>query len=182
MHSPGALCVKGNHDDKFARWLAGRNVKIANGLQASIDQIAAESDAFRAEVRGFIERLPSHLWLDGGKLVVAHAGIKAEMIGRDDDQVRAFTLYGDKSGEVDAFGYPVRRDWAAHYDGEAAVVYGHVAAPQLEWLNNTICLDTGCVFGGRLTALRWPERELVSVDAVRVWYDPKKPLADRTRR
>ena len=56
------------------------------------------------------------------------------------------------------------------------VVYGHTPVPDAEWLNNTICIDTGCVFGGELTALRYPERELVSVPAQRAYYEPIRPL------
>jgi protein phosphatase len=176
------LSVVGNHDDKLARWLAGRNVTINNGLQDSIDQLKLESEAFRQRVQRYIEGLPVYVQLDGGRLVVAHAGLKAEMIGKDPKSVRHFAMYGDTTGERDELGYPVRRDWAANYEGEAAIVYGHVAAPELEWVNNTICIDTGCVFGGELTALRWPERETVSEKARREWYTPKRALADRTRR
>jgi protein phosphatase len=56
------------------------------------------------------------------------------------------------------------------------VVYGHTPVPEPEWLNGTICIDTGCVFGGKLTALRYPEKELVSVPAAREYYAPVKPL------
>jgi polynucleotide kinase-phosphatase len=45
-----------------------------------------------------------------------------------------------------------------------------------EWINGTICIDTGCVFGGKLTALRYPERELVDVPAARVYMEPARPL------
>jgi hypothetical protein len=55
-------------------------------------------------------------------------------------------------------------------------VYGHTPTPRPEWVNNTICLDTGVVFGGSLTALRYPTRELVSVPAQRVYYEPARPL------
>lgn len=176
-----ALCVEGNHDNKFARWLGGSKVTTGHGLQMSIDQIEAEGEAFKARTKAFIESLPSHLWLDGGKLCVAHAGLKEEMIGTDGGKVRAFALFGDTSGALDVFGYPVRADWAQHHSGEPAIVYGHVAQPDAVWVNNTICIDTGCVFGGKLTALRWPERELVSVPAGRVYFEPKRPLESRGR-
>ena len=176
-----ALCVEGNHDNKFSRWLSGANVKTAHGLQLSIDQMAAEDPAFHARARKYFAGLPPYLWLDGGKLVVAHAGLKAEMVGRTDGKIRAFTLYGDTTGETDGFGSPVRLNWALEHPGEPAVVYGHVAAPEVQAVNNTWCIDTGCCFGGELTALRWPERELVSVPAAREYFQGSRPLADRER-
>ncbi len=176
-----ALCVEGNHDNKFLRWLSGANVKPAHGLQASIDQMAEEDPAFRAAVRKYVGSLPIYLWLDGGALVVAHAGIKQEMIGKDGGKVRSFALYGETAGETDGFGNPVRLNWALEHGGETAIVYGHVAGPEVQALNNTWCIDTGCCFGGALTALRWPERELVSVPARKVWFEGSRPLADRIR-
>lgn len=177
-----ALCVQGNHDQKLDRWMAGRKVKIAHGLQESIDQLGAETEEFRDRVKHFLGDLRSHYWLDGGKLAVAHAGLKEGMIGRGSPAVRDFALYGETTGETDEFGLPVRGDWAAAYRGKTAVVYGHTPTPDAEWINNTICIDTGCVFGGKLTALRWPERELVSVDAAQVYAEPIRPLATMTQR
>src|SRR5262245_32827723 len=170
------LCVQGNHDSKLERWMAGRKVKIAHGLQASIDQLEAEPAAFRGAAKAFLEDLRSHYWLDGGRLAVAHAGIREDMIGRGSPAVRAFTMYGETTGEIDEYGLPVRADWAANYRGDCAIVYGHTPVVEAEWVNNTICIDTGCVFGGKLTALRWPERELVSVPAARVYFEPAKPF------
>lgn len=166
-----AHVVNGNHDWKLARWLDGRGVQVGPTLQATIDQIAAEGDAFRDEVKAFLSSLLSHVWLDGGRLAVAHAGLKAEMVGRASPAVREFALYGDTTGETDELGLPVRRDWAAAYRGETAVVYGHTPVTRAEWVNNTLCVDTGCVFGHRLTALRWPERDLVDVPALRSYAD-----------
>lgn len=171
----GGYVVQGNHDIKLQRWLDGRAVKIAHGLQDSIDQLASETDAFRKTVKSFLYDLRSHYWLDGGRLAVAHAGLKEEMIGRGSPAVRDFALYGETTGETDEFGLPIRTDWAANYRGASTVVYGHTPVVDAEWVNNTICIDTGCVFGGRLTALRWPERELVSVPAARVYAAPMKP-------
>lgn len=138
--------------------------------------MGAESEEFRASVREFVDGLVSHYVLDGGRLVVCHAGLPEKYHGRTSGRVRSHALYGDTTGETDEFGLPVRYPWAEDYRGSAAVVYGHTPVPTATWLNNTICLDTGAVFGGRLTALRWPERELIDVPAEQVWYEPAKPL------
>ncbi|QIK11176.1 polynucleotide kinase-phosphatase [Streptomyces sp. ID38640] len=172
-----ALCVPGNHENKLGRYLKGRKVQHTHGLAETIEQLEKEDAAFRTEVGEFIHGLVSHYVLDGGGLVVCHAGLPEKYHGRTSGRVRSFALYGDTTGETDEFGLPVRYPWAEDYRGRAAVVYGHTPTPRATWLNNTLCLDTGCVFGGAMTALRWPERELVDVPAERVWYEPTKPLA-----
>ncbi|HET7490079.1 MAG TPA: polynucleotide kinase-phosphatase [Acidimicrobiales bacterium] len=171
-----ALCVPGNHEAKLLRALQGRNVRVSHGLAESLAQLATEPPELSQRVAAFIDGLVSHLVLDGGRLVVAHAGLRAEMHNRSSGAVRAFALYGDTTGETDEFGLPVRYPWAEDYRGDAAVVYGHTPVPDAVWRNRTICVDTGCVFGGRLTALRYPERELVSVPAARTYWEPARPL------
>lgn len=177
VESGDALCIPGNHENKLSRALAGRNVQVSHGLAETLEQLAAEPPEFTEQVRSFIDRLVSHAVLDDGALVVAHAGLREEMHNRQSGAVRSYALYGDTTGETDEYGLPVRYPWAEEYRGKAAVVYGHTPVPDAVWLNNTICLDTGCVFGGKLTALRWPERELVSVDAHEVYWEPTRPLA-----
>ncbi|MFE6104835.1 polynucleotide kinase-phosphatase [Streptomyces laurentii] len=172
-----ALCVPGNHENKLGRWLRGRQVQPTHGLAETIEQLEREPEEFRAEVASFIDGLVSHYVLDEGRLVVCHAGLPEKYHGRTSGRVRAHALYGETTGETDEFGLPVRYPWAEDYRGRAAVVYGHTPVPDTSWINNTLCLDTGAVFGGRMTALRWPERELVDVPAERVWYEPVKPLA-----
>jgi protein phosphatase len=171
-----ALCVPGNHEAKLLKALKGRNVSITHGLAETLEQLSHETEEFKSEVQTFIYDLVSHLVVDDGKLVVAHAGLRQEMQGRASKVVRSFAMYGDTTGETDEYGLPVRYPWAREYRGPATVAYGHTPVPEPEWINNTICLDTGCVFGGSLTALRYPERELVSVAAARMYYEPVKPL------
>ncbi len=176
-----ALCVPGNHDVRCCRaLLKGQDpstVDNRHGLRDTLKAIAAEPEAFKRRVVAFIDGLVSHYVLDRGELVVAHAGMKAAYQGRTSGTVRQFALYGETSGEVDAYGLPVRLNWAADYRGRALVVYGHTPVVEPEWLNNTLCIDTGCVFGGKLTALRYPEREWVAVEAHRCYWTPQRPLA-----
>lgn len=175
--SGDALCVPGNHENKLGRWLKGRKVQETHGLAETIEQLGRETEEFRAEVGAFIDGLVSHYVLDEGRLVVCHAGLPEKYHGRTSGRVRSHALYGDTTGETDEFGLPVRYPWAEEYRGRATVVYGHTPVPNTSWVNNTICLDTGAVFGGKMTALRWPERELVDVPAEKVWYEPARPLA-----
>ncbi len=171
-----AFVVSGNHESKLVRALSRKNVTVSHGLQDSLDQLAQQPDEFVAEAREWMDGLISHYVLDGGRLVVSHAGLIEKYHGRASGRVRAFCLYGDTTGETDEFGLPVRYPWANEYRGKAMVLYGHTPAPTAEWVNNTMCLDTGCVFGGTLTALRYPEREVVSVPAERMYYEPARPL------
>ena len=171
-----ARCVPGNHENKLLRALSGRNVQITHGLAETLAQLDGCDDAFRAELTQFLDSLVSHAVLDDGKLVVAHAGLPEKLQGRASGRVRSFALYGETTGETDEFGLPARYPWADDYRGKAMVVYGHTPVPEPEWVNNTICIDTGCVFGGHLTAFRYPERELRSVPAARTYYEPMRPL------
>ncbi|MGW4771682.1 polynucleotide kinase-phosphatase [Nocardia sp. NPDC004278] len=175
-----ALCVTGNHENKLVRALDGKKVRIAHGLAESLAQLAAEDEDFRKAALDFCRGLISHYVLDGGRLVVAHAGLKEEYHGRASGRVRAFAMYGESTGETDEYGLPVRYPWAEDYRGRATVLYGHTPVTDLRWVNNTLCLDTGVVFGGKLSALRYPERVPVSVPAERVWYEPVRPLAATT--
>ncbi|WP_327267958.1 polynucleotide kinase-phosphatase [Streptomyces sp. NBC_01218] len=178
--SGDALCVSGNHENKLSRYLKGRKVQHSHGLAETIEQLEREDGRdpeFRARAEEFVAGLVSHYVLDGGDLVVCHAGLPEKYHGRTSGRVRSHALYGDTTGETDEFGLPVRYPWAEEYRGRAAVVYGHTPVPTASWVNNTLCLDTGAVFGGKLTALRWPEREIVGVPAEKVWYEPVRPLA-----
>ncbi|PHS02285.1 MAG: polynucleotide kinase-phosphatase [Blastopirellula sp.] len=178
-----AFCVPGNHDTKLLRKLRGKNPKLTHGLAETMAEIEAlpdtEREPFCKELITFLDGLISHYVFDNGKLVVAHAGMKAEMQGRGSGKVREFALYGETTGETDEFGLPVRYNWAAEYRGTANVVYGHTPVPEPEWLNRTVNIDTGCVFGGKLTALRYPENEFVSIPAKETYCESARPfLAD----
>ena len=174
--SGNAHCVLGNHEDKLIRTLKGNPTKMTHGLAQTMEQLESRGDEFKQRTADYLRKLPTHLMLDGHKLAVAHAGILKEYQGRHSRRVEQFCMYGETTGETDEWGLPVRLNWAQNYRGSAMVVYGHTPVVKADWFNGTINVDTGCVFGGKLTALRYPENEIVSVDALETYYEPAKPI------
>jgi len=172
-----ALAISGNHEAKLLRKLQGRDVRVSGGLQETLDQLEGTDTAFLQRLRGFLATLPHHYQLDGGRLVVAHGGLPARLQGRDSPRVQSTALYGEVSGRLDGRGLPERRDWAESYRGDALVVYGHTPVPEPRVRNGTVNIDTGCVFGGRLTALRYPEGDFVSVPAFDAYAEDRHACA-----
>lgn len=167
MESVGALRILGNHDVKLARWLQGKEVLVAAGLAVTIAEAEALDVEERLELAEWLMEAQTHLILDGGRVVAAHAGIDERNQERHTSGARSFALYGKPTGDLDEEGHPIAEDWAMDYAGEAVVVHGHVVHEKPRILNGVVALDTGCVFGGSLTAFRWPEREFTSVPALR---------------
>ena len=179
MHAAGiALLAPGNHENKLIRYLRGRPVHLNHGAETTAAEFQAlsaeEQDRFRHAIETLVAGTAPYLILDEGRLGVAHAGIRADMIGDTSRRTIDFVLYGDTNGLTTEDGFPVRRDWAAHYRGKPLIVYGHTPAREAVLRNNTINIDTGCVFGGSLTALRYPELDLVQVAARAAYWGPAR--------
>jgi protein phosphatase len=170
--------VASNHDARISRWLRGQSVSVGGGIETTQAEFEGLSEAFRVSMGEFIDALPAHYVFDGGNLVVAHAGIEEPMILGASKAMREFAVYGPKT-PPNAEGKSERVDWAKDYRGKASIVYGHVACDEAVWFKNTICIDTAAVYGGELTALRWPEKELVSVSSSRAYAELDKPLFSR---
>ncbi|WP_374056437.1 bis(5'-nucleosyl)-tetraphosphatase PrpE [Rossellomorea sp. FM04394] len=169
--------VPGNHCNKLYRYFLGNNVKILHGLETTVGELSAlpqsERERYRDMFISLYERSPLYQVLDDGKLIIAHAGIKEELIGMKTNRVKTFVLYGDITGERNEDGTPVRRDWASDYRGDAWIVYGHTPVKEARIVNKTANIDTGAVFGGKLTALRYPEIEVVSVESSMPFVEEK---------
>ncbi|MBW3114151.1 MULTISPECIES: bis(5'-nucleosyl)-tetraphosphatase PrpE [Bacillaceae] len=167
LQTGSAYYVPGNHCNKLYRYFLGNNVKILHGLETTVAELSAlpqtERDQYRKMFLELYKRSPLYHVLDEGRLIIAHAGIKEELIGKQNDRVKTFVLYGDITGEKNEDGTPVRKDWARDYKGDAWIVYGHTPVKEARMVNKTVNIDTGAVFGGKLTALRYPEIEVVSV-------------------
>lgn len=162
-----ALCVIGNHDRRFARWLRGDDVALTHGLAdtvAEFEQLTKEEQrAFRQRALAFYDSLPSAIRFDGGRAVVVHAAWRPGMkVEENPKKVYYYAMYGPTTGRKTPEGYPERLDWASKYRGPEHVVFGHQVY-KVPYINPFATgIDTGCVFGGGLTALRWPEKELVT--------------------
>lgn len=170
-----ALAVPGNHDLQLARHLSHGDVPLVYGLEETVHALQAETEAFRAEVRDFLHGLPGHVVLDGGRLVVAHTGLPAHLHGVETHESRQLAAYGVLNGAMDPDDPEKRHPWVATHAGPT-VVYGHTPTLQAVWRNDSIDIDTGCVFGWKLTALTWPERTLVAVPARRVYAKRHRPF------
>ncbi len=172
-----AYYVPGNHCDKLYRFFLGRNVEQKHGLETTVAEFQSLSSEKQKKIaKQFIslyESAPLYVLLDKGKLVIAHAGIQKNLIGKHTKEVKKFVLYGDITGETLPDGSPVRKDWAQSYDGKATIVYGHTPTREARFVNRTVNIDTGCVWGGNLTALRYPEMEIVSVPSSMSFMEKK---------
>jgi protein phosphatase len=170
-----AFCVAGNHDVRLATALCGKTLPLTYGLADSLEQFGRQSPEFTKQMAIFIKRLPGHLIFDHARLLVAHAGLKESMHRAATIQARELAIHGEKTGVRDQWG-EIRYPWAAEYQGNPLIVFGHTPVESPAILNNTINIDTGCVFGGSLTSLRYPECEFVSVPAKRKYYEPTRPF------
>ena len=106
-------------------------------------------------------------------LIIAHAGISEELIGKQNSRVKTFVLYGDITGEKHEDGSPVRKDWALEYKGNAYIIYGHTPVKEVRKVGNTYNIDTGAVFGGKLSSLRYPELDILSVSSTMPYFPEK---------
>ncbi|MCE1247781.1 MAG: metallophosphoesterase [Firmicutes bacterium] len=169
-----ALYVPGNHCVKFMRWLNGSEIKLKHGVETTIEEYTALEESERQRIKNrftsLVENSSIYICLDNGNLVISHAGIREKMIGREHRKIRAFCLFGATTGKTNENGFPERIDWAADYTGKPFLVYGHTPVEKAVIRNNTINIDQGCVFGGSLTAFRYPEMTTVSVKAKRTYY------------
>ena len=162
-----ALYVRGNHCQYiygYFQHYAGREYQRARNW---IDDLTKwEHFEIGDLVRRLVREAPPFMVLDEGRLVATHAGIEEHMIGPLTPDTFGFCLFGENLDEVNEFGFPKRRDWAATYHGDAFIAYGHtptMAVPEIRF--NTVNLDGGCCFGGWMSAMRYPEREFVVVQA-----------------
>lgn len=176
MAHEAAYCVAGNHDLKCERYLAGEDLPLVYGLATTVAEFEQQPEDVRARARAFLASLPGHYIFDEGRLVIAHTGLPAALHGSEAPEVRRLAAYGEHADDVDPRDIEGRHPWIVRYRGPATVVYGHTPVLEVVWRGNTVGIDTGCVFGWRLTALRWPERDLVSVPAERIYARRRRPF------
>ncbi|MFC4386870.1 bis(5'-nucleosyl)-tetraphosphatase PrpE [Gracilibacillus marinus] len=162
-----AYYVPGNHCNKLYRYFLGNNIKLQHGIETTVEEYKQcpieKQKIIKQKWMTLYEQSSLYEIITELNLVIAHAGIKESYIGSYSNKVKTFVLYGDITGETLPDGRPVRRDWASSYHGERWIVYGHTPVLEPRFVNHTVNIDTGCVFGNKLTAISFPEQRITSV-------------------
>ena len=164
-----------NHGWKIARWLEGHAVNLTHGDELVEQEFklyeqehgVEETKNVKARFVKMLLNAPSHYILveNGlGKTIVTHAGIRDHYIGKTSPRIRDFCRYGEIIGESDT-GRPIRGDWFLQHQTSELIVWGHDPKVKPYKINNTINIDQGVVFGGELTAFRYPEQTFEAVKA-----------------
>nr|WP_263326332.1 polynucleotide kinase-phosphatase [Neobacillus sp. Marseille-Q6967] len=187
-----AYMIDSNHGWKIARWLDGKNVKLAHGDENVKEEFEEYERQFgeeatltlKEQMKSLLLESKSHYIIqkNGVNVAVAvHAGIRDHYIGKESQRISDFCRYGDTNG-LDENGKPIRKDWTLGHKSSELILWGHDPKPQPLLVNNTLNIDQGVVFGGSLTAYRYPEKQLVSIKAKKDYADvPDSPLKDWER-
>ena len=171
--------VKSNHNKKFYRWLKGKNVNVSYGMQKTVEEFLSldemEREKFRENYIKYYESCPLYLIVntEKGKVVIAHAGIKDDMIGKTDKKVEDFVIYGETTGKFTEKGFPERVDWTKNRkvdEHSPVIVYGHVVFDEPYINNRCYGIDTGCVLGNKLTAYIPPENRFIFEKARKTYF------------
>ncbi|MFC0469528.1 bis(5'-nucleosyl)-tetraphosphatase PrpE [Halalkalibacter kiskunsagensis] len=172
-----AYYCPGNHCDKLYRYFLGRNVQITHGLETTVKELNSlpkiEYEQVRDQFMSLVDSSPLYHVLDNKKIIIAHAGIRSDLIGKTNKRVKSFVLYGDITGETNPDGTPVRLDWAKKHEGCDWIIYGHTPVKKPRFVNRSVNIDTGCVFGGALTALQYPEMNTIQVPSSQPYVEEK---------
>jgi predicted kinase len=183
-----ALVVRGNHEHKLAKILSGIDAAArtaeerlealtkqaepgTHGRQTTVADLMVSEyvETGFSELTRWLTRLPTHMVLDGGNLVVVHASIRSDIVGVTEFPSEASRrraegrcLYGPPAKHFED-GRPVGcADWVSEWDGSATVVRGHVTVDEPEITNGVVSVDAGAGSGGSLAAYSYPESTFVT--------------------
>jgi hypothetical protein len=192
----GAIIVRGNHEQRLLDWLAARErwIRGEGGAKPPIGKMHRDlGRALRPIDWTLLQTSSLSVDLPEHDLRVVHAGVDPDVPWA---RQRPETLIRIRTVEAPKKQAGKRRSerqvlWGARYEGPPHIVFGHNAAPGLQLHKWATGLDTGCVYGGRLTAMVLAEDQkvprtiaarravLVSIPARRVWFVP--PQRQRSR-
>lgn len=168
-----AYMIDSNHGWKIARWLDGRKVTLAHGdelveeefLEYERQHGSLATNRLKERIKNMLLDAPSHYVIrdQGSPMAVAvHAGIRDDYIGNHSPKIADYCRYGPVVG-VQRNGKPKRGDWTIHHHSPELIIWGHDPRPVAVEMQRTVNIDQGAVFGGDLTALRLPSKEIVQV-------------------
>lgn len=150
-------CILGNNEVGFLEIIKNGRY-FGNIIQETIDDLGDELDTYCQ----WIESFPTYIEEDD--FVAVHAGINPEKTVAE-SSIRVRTTIRTWDGKGEDLNNQSDPKWYELYNGDKTIIYGHYAAQKLEVRAKTIGLDSGCVFGGKLSCLVWPSKEIVQVKA-----------------
>jgi len=158
--------VIGNHDRVLRQSWRGEPVRLTKAQRKT----QTELNSNRARYAAYLKSL--RYTIDLGSHLVVHAGVRPGV--RLDRQMAADMTQIRTMGTNPASrkGVP----WYKVYRGKKIVLFGHWPAAAPRVAPRAIGLDTGCVYGGRLTAFIIEAAEFVSVPARRAYEPPRRQL------
>lgn len=151
----GAIALRGNHEDKVLRWwtASAAHARGEGPPPKALGRVHAQVvRQLRPRDWALLASSPLSLELADHALRVVHAGLLPGVPFEAQDPRTLMTIRTvDRSGRAVELGPGT--PWGALYEGPPHVVFGHDAQPGLQLHAWATGLDTGCVYGGRLTAL-----------------------------
>lgn len=167
LHSIKAKGVQGNHEINFLECVQDTDqLKLRKGMQDIKQQLGDDLNFWCH----WIEQLP--YFIEEEDFIVVHGGLHPTLALKDTPpKILANIRTWDGSGEN--LNSPDNPAWHDLYTGKKLVIYGHWAQQGLKVKENSIGLDTGCVYGEKLSALILPGRKIVQVDTLNKEYKKK---------
>jgi diadenosine tetraphosphatase ApaH/serine/threonine PP2A family protein phosphatase len=159
MTQENLSCVLGNHEARFLKYW--RQGKIPDEKPYDRETYEQLEPAFE-ECMQFASSWP--LYIDEPEFLVVHAGIDPRLPRLEQQRAQDLT-------NIRRLDDHEKTPWYEKYEGAKPIIFGHWAAPRPLLRRNAVGLDTGCVYGGSLTAWILPERRLVSVRAKRIYQE-----------
>ncbi|GJD12634.1 Bis(5'-nucleosyl)-tetraphosphatase, symmetrical [Galdieria sulphuraria] len=164
----GARSVRGNHDFEVIRWWNAQMNGLSGSISVNMEHLRIAQDLDR-EDHEWLFHCPWFIRIPEMKYLLVHAGFVPGVDLYQQNPRLMMNMRSVLPNGIITNRYVADSPWASYWKGPETVVYGHDAYRGLQQFEFAQGIDTGCVYGGRLTALLLPENRLISVRARRCY-------------